>query len=180
MGAKISPAQITLRPARPEDASSLAALAIEVWVGTYLRLGVNSLFAEYIFSELTPARFEELLQQSSETFIVSQNVEGIDGFIRISDGPKSPMGDSSKVEISTLYVQPRHHGRGLGRALLQAGLQRCAELGGSAPWLTTNAQNQSAITFYQRMGFVISGQTHFQIGDEAYLNEVLIYRGAAD
>lgn len=173
-----SPGKITLRPARLEDASSLAALSIEVWVGTYLRQGVNSLFADYIFSELTPARFQSLLQQPSETVIVSQNVEGIDGFIRISEGQTPPVGPGSEVEIATLYVQPRHHGRGLGGALLQAGLQRCADLGAEAPWLTTNAQNTVAIAFYQRMGFEISGETHFCIGEEGYLNQVLTYQPA--
>lgn len=171
--------KISLRPARPEDAASLAALSIEVWVGTYLRQGVNDLFAGYIFAELTPERFQSLLQQQSETFIVSQNVEGIDGFIRISEGAMPPAGAGSAVEIATLYVQPRHQGRGLGRALLQAGLRRCAELGGPAPWLATNAQNTAAIGFYQGQGFVVTGQTHFQIKAEAYLNEVLTYQGAA-
>jgi ribosomal protein S18 acetylase RimI-like enzyme len=168
--------KIILRPARPEDAASLAALSIEVWVGTYLRQGVNDLFASYIFSELTPERFLSLQQQPRETVIVSQNVEGIDGFIRISEGPMPPAGTGSAVEIATLYVQPRHHGRGLGRALLQAGLQRCAELGAEAPWLATNAQNTAAIAFYQRMGFEISGQTHFRIGEAGYLNQVLTYQ----
>ncbi len=168
--------KIILRPARPEDASSLAALSIEVWVGTYLRRGVNSQFADYIFSDLTPARFQLLLQQESETFIVSQNVEGIDGFIRISEGPTPPSGPGSAVEIATLYVQPRHHGRGLGKALLLAGLLRCADLGAEAPWLATNAQNTAAIAFYQRMGFEISGETHFCIGEESYLNQVLTYQ----
>jgi ribosomal protein S18 acetylase RimI-like enzyme len=175
--AESSASKITLRPARPEDAASLAALSIEVWVGTYLRQGVNDLFAGYIFAELTPQRMAEHLAQDSETFIVSQNAEGIDGFIRISDGVKPPVGPGCAVEIATLYVQPRHHGRGLGKALLQAGLQRCAELGAEAPWLTTNAQNTAAIAFYQRMGFEISGKTQFCIGDEGYLNEVLTYRG---
>lgn len=177
MAAERSPSQISLRPARLDDASSLAALAIEVWVGTYLRLGVNAQFADYVFGELTPTRFRELLQMPSETFIVSQNLEGIDGFIRITDGSQPPNGPGSAVEIATLYVQPRHHGRGLGKALLQAGLRHCAELGGDAPWLTTNAQNSAAIAFYQDQGFLVTGQTHFRIGADAYLNEVLTYWG---
>ena len=132
--------KISLRPARPADAASLAALSIEVWGGPYLRQGVSAVCAE---------------------------------------GAMPPAGAGSAVEIATLYVQPRHQGRGLGRALLQAGLRRCAELGGPAPWLATNAQNTAAIGFYQGQGFVVTGQTHFQIKAEAYLNEVLTYQGAA-
>lgn len=166
---------ISLRPARLDDASSLAALAIEVWVGTYLRQGVNSLFANYVFAELTPARFYSLLQQNCETFIVSQNLEGIDGFIRITEGVKPPAGPGSAAEIATFYVQPRHQGRRLGRALLQAGLQRCADLEAPAPWLTTNSENTAAIGFYQRMGFEITGETAFCLGTQSYPNTLLTY-----
>ena len=169
-------ADITLRAARPEDVSSLAALSIEVWLGTYLRRGINGFFADYVFAELTPQRMAAHLAKDTESFIVSQNTEGIDGFIRISDGVKPPAGSGCAVEIATLYVQPRHHGRGLGQALLQAGLRRCADLGASRPWLTTNSENTSAIGFYQRMGFEITGRTYFHVQDEAYPNEVLTYR----
>ncbi|KPD13450.1 GNAT family N-acetyltransferase [Phaeobacter sp. 11ANDIMAR09] len=170
-------AEITLRPARPEDASSLAALSIEVWLGTYLRRGINGFFADYVFAELTPQRMAEQLDRDTERFIVSQNAEGIDGFIRLTQGPKPPKGKGSALEISTLYVQPRHHGRGLGRALLQAGLAHANALGARHPWLTTNIENTPAIAFYQRQGFAITGRTHFQIGDQAYPNEVLTFQG---
>ncbi|WP_122072646.1 GNAT family N-acetyltransferase [Pseudophaeobacter sp. EL27] len=169
-------ADITLRPACPEDASSLAALSIEVWLGTYLRRGINGFFADYVIAELTPQRMAAHLARDSESIIVSQNAEGIDGFIRISNGVMPPAGPGCAVEIATLYVQPRHQVRGLGQALLQAGLQRCADLGASHPWLTTNSENTSAIGFYQRMGFEITGRTHFQVQDQSYPNEVLTYR----
>mgnify|MGYP000176570411 FL=1 len=168
-------AGITLRPARLEDASSLAALSIEVWLGTYLRRGVNGFFAGYVFSELTPTRMAEHLQRESETFIVSQNAEGIDGFIRLTQGNRPPAGTGSALEIATLYVQPRHHGRGLGKALLLAGLQQAQERGAPHPWLTTNAKNTNAINFYQSQGFMITCTTEFCIGDQAYPNTLLTY-----
>ncbi len=167
---------ITLRPARPEDASSLAALSVEVWLGTYLHRGISGFFADYVFAELTPQRMGEHLSRDSEIFIVSQNIEGIDGFIRLTQGPKPPAGLGSALEIATLYVQPRHHGRGLGKALLKAGLKRAADLGAPHPWLTTNVENTNAIKFYQRQGFAITGRTHFKIEDQAYPNEILTHR----
>ena len=188
MAADLQQQGIHLRPARVEDATSLAALSIEVWLGTYLRRGVNAFFADYVFAELTPSRFETLLQTQSETFILSQNTDGLDGFIRLSQGKPPPTGltptgltlpdtgPGSEVEIATLYVQPRHQGRGLGQALLKAGLQFSRDLGAPYPWLTTNAENTPAIGFYQRMGFQITGRTQFSIQDQSYPNEVLTYR----
>ena len=167
--------EITLRAARVADASSLAALSVEVWLGTYLRRGINGFFADYVFAELTPARMAQHLACARETFFVSQNEEGIDGFIRLTQGSLPPSGQGSALEIATLYVQPRHHGRGIGKALLQAGLKQARAMEAAHPWLTTNVENRAAITFYQRQGFVITGRTSFEIGDQAYPNEVLTY-----
>ena len=42
-----------VRAARAEDASSLAALSIEVWLGTYLKQGISAHFADYVLETLT-------------------------------------------------------------------------------------------------------------------------------
>ncbi|MFW8635430.1 GNAT family N-acetyltransferase [Cribrihabitans pelagius] len=167
-----------LRAAEPGDGAALAALSIEVWLGTYLRRGVSSFFADYVLEAFTAERFRQLIGEEGERLIVSQNAEGIDGYIRLTNGCRPPEGPGSAVEIATLYVQPRHHGRGVGRALLGSGLQICADWGAAAPWLTTNADNLPAIRFYQSEGFEITGRTHFRIGAEAYPNEILVYRPA--
>lgn len=162
-----------IRLATSEDASSLAALSIEVWLNTYIRNGVNAFFAEYVFKEFTPRRFAQLISETDETIWVSQNAVGIDGFIRVSQGSIAPVVECSDIEISTLYVQPRHQGNGAGRRLLQTALEFCAEANGSSIWLTVNAENERATSFYTRHGFEKVGLTYFHIGGERYPNHVL-------
>ena len=175
MVADSAAAKISLRPACQSDAASLAALSIEVWLGTYLHHDISKRFADYVFETLTPDRFTQHLQTSSEIFILSQNQEGIDGFLRLSRGAEPPTGPGSALEIATLYVQPRHQGRGIGQALLQAAVQRGQDLDAPRPWLATNAQNTKAIGFYQRMGFALTGVIAFCLGTESYPNTLLTY-----
>ena len=92
---------MTLRPARPEDASSLAALSLEVWIGTYLRRGINAHFADYVLSEFTPARMEALIHAPDQNIIVSQNQDGIDGYIRVSHRCPDPLAGDHQTEIAT-------------------------------------------------------------------------------
>lgn len=160
------------RIARPSDAPILAAISIEVWLGTYIRRGVNASFAEFALNEFTSAKLATLLENPNEHVIVSENEDGLDGFIRISHGKAAPVVDCSTVEISTLYVQPRHHGRGLGKALLEQGLNYARTADARSVWLTTNSENTPAITFYLKQGFEKVGTTHFRIQDQAYLNDV--------
>lgn len=162
-----------IRPATPDDASSLAAISLEVWFNTYVRDGVNAFFADYALAEFTTSRFRDILARDTETIWVSQNAVGIDGFLRMSSNSPAPVDASSDLEITTLYVQPRHHGRGVGKRLLETGLQHCRDAGQTSTWLAVNAENARATAFYLANGFEMVGQTHFRIGDQAYLNHVL-------
>ncbi|WP_050605218.1 GNAT family N-acetyltransferase [Ruegeria sp. 6PALISEP08] len=162
-----------LRPAQKADAASLAALSIEVWIGTYLRQGVSSFFAEFALSEFTTARFEALIDDGADLLVVSENRDGIDGYIRLSEGSIAPVDGLSDLEIVTFYVQPRHHGKGIGSALLQVAIDYCRDKGRTEIWLTTNSENTAAIDFYLSKGFRQVGITHFRIADQAYPNHVL-------
>lgn len=126
------------RLACASDAPALAAISIEVWLATYIRKGVNAFFAEFALSEFTSPKFAAVLEDPNEHVIVSESEDGLDGFIRISHGKPAPVAGCSTVEISTLYAQPRHHGRGLGRALLEQGLNYATNAGAPSVWLTTN------------------------------------------
>lgn len=82
---------LRIRDALPSDASSLAAISMEVWIGTYLRRGVNAFFADYALSEFTSQRFEAILGSVNDHLVVSENEDGIDGFIRVSfKSPRLP------------------------------------------------------------------------------------------
>lgn len=163
---------MNFRIAQPSDAPILAAISIEVWIGTYIRRGVNVFFAEYALSEFKSDKFRALIEDRNEHIIVSENEDGLDGFIRVSHGKEAPVANCSSMEISTLYVQPRHHGRGLGKLLLEQGLYYARNNGTPSVWLTTNSENTPAIAFYLKQGFEKVGTTHFRIQDQAYLNDV--------
>lgn len=165
-----------IRPAKQSDASSIAAISIEVWIGTYLKRGVNGFFADFALEEFTSANIEAQLSDSAQLTYISENEEGIDGFIRVSFGNEAPVSNCSNVEISTFYVQPRHHGKGIGKRLLQAVMEHCRRKGVESFWLATNAENSSGIAFYLAQGFEQVGETHFRIQDQAYLNNVYFYK----
>ncbi|MEM1236455.1 MAG: GNAT family N-acetyltransferase [Pseudomonadota bacterium] len=159
---------LSLRPAVAGDASVLAALSIEVWLSTYIKRGITPEFADYVLSAHTAEHFEALIADPAQRIVVSENVEGIDGFVRVAEGCPDPVAGDVTVEIATLYVQPRHHGRGVGKALLAAALE-----GQTGPvWVATNSENTPAIEFYLRNGFTRIGVTHFTLGEAAYPNDV--------
>lgn len=163
---------MSLRTARNSDASSIAALSIEVWLGTYLKRGVSAFFADYALETFTTSRTEALITDPGQFILVSENEDGIDGFIRVSSGSKAPVPGCSETELATFYVQPRHQGKGVGTRLLQAAIEKCRQDGVDSIWLATNAENFPAIGFYLAHGFRHAGETQFRIGTEGFLNNV--------
>ncbi|MEM7711822.1 MAG: GNAT family N-acetyltransferase [Pseudomonadota bacterium] len=164
---------MTIRDATRSDSASLAAISIEVWVGTSLRRGVGPVFADYVLRAYTPERMRALIANPAQIMVVSDNEEGPDGYVRITPEVDPPLPACRGAEIATLYVQPCQHGRGIGRALLRDAFSRCRARGIGSVWLTTNAENAPAIAFYHRMGFRVVGRTDFMIDGMGYPNEVL-------
>ena len=164
---------MNIRVANINDASSLAALSIEVWLGTYIRNGINAFFADYVLEEYSTQKLTDILLNDNGRVFVSENAEGIDGLVQVSHDKASAAGNCSNTEISKLYVQPRHQGKQIGTKLLEAALEYCVSCGVDTPWLTVNSENTGALSFYEKFGFQNIGQTHFSIQDQNYLNEVL-------
>jgi diamine N-acetyltransferase len=162
-----------IRKAEERDASSLAAVSIEVWLNTYPREGVSPLFADYVLSEFTAQKFRNSIGDPNLAIWVSENRLGIDGFVTVCSTATPPLPNCSPLEITTLYVQPRHQSGGRGVALLQCALGHCRCIGGESVWLKVNAENSRAIDFYLRHGFNKIGSTDFVIADKAYENFVM-------
>lgn len=162
-----------IRPATTDDAPSLAALSMEVWLGTYLRDGIDAFFAEYALAQFTAGRFEDALRSDDTLILVSQVSEGIDGYVRLAFGSTADCPGCSDTEIATLYVRPHRQGRSVGSHLVSAVLDACKVLGSERPWLAVNSENLRALSFYATHGFIPVGRTRFRIRDRSYANDVL-------
>jgi ribosomal protein S18 acetylase RimI-like enzyme len=155
-------------------ASSIAALSIEAWLNTYIKDGISALFANYVLDEFGRARIVKLLNDPREVFLVFRDVGGIVGYIRISVDRSAPVDGCSGIEITSLYVQPHHQRKGLGKLLLEEAMAFCKVQKAESVWLTVNSENLSAIKFYEKTGFRNIGNTLFHIEDQSYRNEILI------
>lgn len=80
--------------------------------------------------------------------------------------PPGPGSDPTQFELSRFYVDAIYHGKGLAPALMEKTLDLIRASSAKILWLSVWQESQQAIRFYQKNGFVISGDTIFMIGDE--------------
>lgn len=75
--------------------------------------------------------------------------------------------DPNLGEIYVIAVDPDFHGRGLGTALVIAGLENLASRGITEAMLFVDAENQPAVEMYERLGFRVSRTDRAFVGDIA-------------
>ncbi|AUH52876.1 GNAT family N-acetyltransferase [Chromobacterium sp. ATCC 53434] len=164
-----------IRAARPEDASSLAALSIQVWLSAYAVDGVRQALADYVFDAFTPAKLAALIADPARRLLVIELNGHLLGYTQLKlDSPCDGF-DGPALEMERLYLSESHTGRGLGRRLTMAARQWASSLAGQPRlWLTVWHRNARAIAFYRRMGMAVHGEWHFELEGARHLNYVML------
>ena len=162
-----------IRDAHIDDATSLAALSLEVWLGTYLRDGIENRFAEFALDMFQPDRMRKVLEDPKQSVLVAEGTAGLTGYVQISWAAPAPVGDS-QVEIAHLYVRPGQHGQGIGQALMARAFETACDA--RSVWLIVNQENTRARAFYLEQGFIVAGEAGFEINGTSYPQDVMIRR----
>jgi diamine N-acetyltransferase len=166
---------LAIRTGGLEDADCLAVLATQVWLHTYATDGISDEISKYVLSELTPAKFIEFMQAPSRCIFVAAQGENLVGLAVVKcDAPCPADGNPSTAELQTLYVQEYFIGKGIGASLLRAAESWARERAGCSLWLTVNARNSRAISFYLRHAYAKIGTAYFVLGTGRYENHVLV------
>jgi ribosomal protein S18 acetylase RimI-like enzyme len=125
--------QVRIRKARARDLDAIDALEA----------------ASFTVDRFSRRTFARLLKSSSAEFLIAE-VEGAPlGYILLlyREGARA-------ARLYSLAAAPAARGRGVGTSLVQAGAQCAIERGCSRLRLEVRASNRSAISLYERTGFL--------------------------
>ena len=138
------------------DAEEASAFVHDMWVDTYAPIVIGGRqHAEDIFDDWVGPRkivsdmsrghfFLYLLEDGRIIGLISAGKEGDD------------------LEISKIYILPEYRGKGLGQESLDFLLAKGRELGCRKAFLEVNRQNNPAIAFYSKNGFVPVGERVYE------------------
>jgi len=141
---------IQVRQARQGDAAGIARVYIDSWHDTY-----PGVLPTALLRAMTPkgqtARWKAAIgAQGREIVLVAEaGREGIVGMASL--GPSRDSGLGFDGEVYTLYVDPAHLGRGVGRALLKGAFQVLRRNGMTSCVIWAHARNHARY-FYEAMG----------------------------
>ncbi|MEV5833468.1 GNAT family N-acetyltransferase [Nocardia sp. NPDC052112] len=130
-----------LRPARPEDAESIAAIWYDGWRDAHLGNVPDELIAVR-----PPDSFGTRAAQRIDDTVVATIDNEVAGFVMTLDD-----------EVDQVYLSRHLRGTGVAAPLLAAAEQRIQAGGHSRAWLAVVPGNTRARAFYARNGWIDAG-----------------------
>jgi ribosomal protein S18 acetylase RimI-like enzyme len=166
--------ELQLRSAAPEDAVTIAALAVQVFLDTYATEGVRPDQAREAFAEYSVEAFAVRVQEPTRRFFLAEHATGLIGFAEMQLAAVSAPGATVVgAELVRLYVQPGWQRHGVGRRLIQVAERAAASSGLATIWLTAWEGNKRARRFYTALGYEEVGTTTYSFQGNSYVNRVL-------
>ncbi len=141
------------RVATPADAGGVAAVyhaaSREAWAPF---LGADRLAR----AVPDPDRWAERISEAGERFLVTENADGISGFVRWCPAADPDL-DPGYGEVALLYTHPRTWGDGSGRRLLERATWALWCEGDDRAVLWTEERNERALAVYRANGWRLQG-----------------------
>lgn len=138
-----------VRPARLEDAKTIAQIEVETWRTTYAGMVPDRVLLGMSERRQTHS-WINFLRHGPDDVLVAQNRFGrVVGFGNC--GAQRDRAIDYEGEVYTLYVLPEEQGQGLGRVLLDGLFHRLAAQGRRSALIWVVKANPSRF-FYERLG----------------------------
>jgi ribosomal protein S18 acetylase RimI-like enzyme len=123
----------------------------------------------YLDHTYNPSRLAESIRKPGNSFFLAYlNGQAI-GFIKLKKRSSNKLWDEkAQTELQKFYVLPPFHGSEASDELMKTGLLLAKSINSDLIWLNVIIENDRAIRFYQKYGFVIGGRHEFRIGSQIF------------
>lgn len=105
--------------------------------------------------------------------LAQQDGEAI-GYLKLNTGPaQTEQQAEGSMEIERIYLLRAYQGGGYGQKLMEHAIDCAKQMGMRFIWLGVWEQNQTALRFYNRNGFVRFGEHIFKLGADEQLDYLM-------
>lgn len=148
----VAAAFMRVQSARAEDCPAIAELHVRAWRQAYRDiLPARHLAALSVSAH--EAMWRRMVAQQSGQLRVARTADRLTGFVALG-ALRNADALAGQAEIWALYVEHESWGTGIGHSLWHPARQRLMQLGFRSVSLWVLADNERAIRFYERAGFV--------------------------
>lgn len=126
---------------------------------------------KYLSESLSSSQLLKELNNENSQFYFASLSNNILGYLKVNFGTaQTELEDVNALEIERIYVLKEFHGKQIGQLLYQKAIEIAKERDLNYVWLGVWENNQRAIRFYLKNGFVEFNRHLFKLGDEEQID----------
>ncbi|MBD7939007.1 GNAT family N-acetyltransferase [Cytobacillus sp. Sa5YUA1] len=165
---------VKLKRCTLDDLHILQKISIETFTDTFNEQNAPENMKEYLKKAFNMEKLEaELNNISSKFYFIYINNE-VSGYLKVNiDDAQSEEMDDESLEIERIYIKKKFQKQGLGKYLLNKANEIAIENNKKKIWLGVWEKNVTAISFYQKMGFVQTSAHSFYMGIEEQTDYIM-------
>lgn len=168
---------IVIEKATTADAVRLAHASREFFRQAYEGKMLDSDIDDYAVTEFSEAKKFAELNDPTVTTIIAEYEQAIIGYAQIRKNPLPLTSDEKQkpeLELWRIYLAKAYQGCGIGSLLFSKLAWLTESDNDLGIWLGVWDQNADAISFYENLGFRITGSQQFTVGSDIQNDLIMV------
>lgn len=162
---------VILKKASSQDLETMQLIGRETFYETFAKSNSETAINKYISANFGTERVKNELSNPGSVFYIATIGGETVGYLKLNTGNAQTenQGDAA-IEIERIYVKAAFHGKQIGQLLYEKALEIAMTEHKSFIWLGVWEENQKAIRFYEKNGFIPFDKHVFMMGDEMQID----------
>ncbi|TWT26052.1 GNAT family N-acetyltransferase [Planomicrobium sp. CPCC 101110] len=165
---------IMIKKCTLEDVQDLQTISVKTFSETFQEQNSPEHLNAYIERAYNLEQLKHEIANPSSHFYFIYSDQETAGYLKANtdEAQSEAMGNDS-LEIERIYVKKKFQKHGLGKHLMNKALEIALEQHKKKIWLGVWEDNENAIAFYQKKGFVQTGSHSFFMGDDEQVDLIM-------
>lgn len=157
-----------IQPVGIQELAQLQAIGRQTFAETFAESNSADNMAKYLEEAYSNEKLTAELNDINSMFYFAMNENEVIGYLKLNFGAsQTELKDNTALEIERIYVAKAFHGKKIGQLLYDKAIEVAKEKKGEYIWLGVWEENNRAIQFYTKNGFVAFDKHVFKLGDDA-------------
>lgn len=149
------------------DIDQLQKIGKQTFYETFSAENSEENMTKYLVKEFSIEKLTTELSDKNAEFYFAILDNTVIGYLKLNFGQsQTELQDDNAIEIERIYVLKDYHGKSVGQILYNQAIHIARQKNVDYVWLGVWEENQRAINFYKKNGFVAFGKHVFKLGND--------------
>lgn len=153
------------------DINLLQQISRQTFYETFAASNTTANMVEYLKESFSTDKLTNELSTPGSQFYFALSGEDVIGYLKVNiGGAQTELKAENGLEIERIYVLQQYHGKKVGQLLYEKAIQFAQEIDAAYVWLGVWEENQRALRFYSKNGFIEFDKHIFTLGEDEQID----------